>query len=61
MCFDTLLLAGESQMLEFKASFDRAIVDSPVALTNAQDGTSTKWQNFLWSSPPLSHPTGALF
>ena len=39
MCFDALLLAGESQTLEFKTSFDRATIESLVAFANAQGGT----------------------
>jgi ATP-dependent DNA helicase RecG len=34
-----LLLAGESQTLEFKASFDKATVESLVAFANSQGGT----------------------
>ena len=36
---DQLILAGESQELEFKASFDKATVESLVAFANAQGGT----------------------
>ena len=39
LAFDRLLLAGESQTLEFKASFDKATVESLVAFANAQGGT----------------------
>ena len=36
---DQLILTGESQALEFKASFDKATVESLVAFANAQGGT----------------------
>ena len=36
---DGLLLAGESQTLEFKTSFDKATVETLVAFANAQGGT----------------------
>lgn len=36
---DQLILTGESQTLEFKASFDKATVESLVAFANAQGGT----------------------
>ena len=36
---DQLILAGESQELEFNASFDNATVESLVAFANAQGGT----------------------
>jgi ATP-dependent DNA helicase RecG len=39
MSFDQLLLAGESQTLEFKTSFDKATIESLVAFANAQGGT----------------------
>jgi ATP-dependent DNA helicase RecG len=39
LAFDRLLLAGESQTLEFKASFDKATVETLVAFANAQGGT----------------------
>ena len=39
MSFDPLLLAGESQTLEFKTSFDKTTVESLVAFANAQGGT----------------------
>lgn len=39
MSFDTLLLAGESQTVEFKTSFDKTTVESLVAFANAQGGT----------------------
>ncbi len=39
MTFDQSLLAGESQTLEFKTSFDKAMVESLVAFANAQGGT----------------------
>jgi ATP-dependent DNA helicase RecG len=39
LAFDRMLLAGESQTLEFKASFDRATVETLVAFANAQGGT----------------------
>ena len=35
---DQLLLIGESQTLEFKASFDKTTVESLVAFANAQGG-----------------------
>jgi ATP-dependent DNA helicase RecG len=38
MSFDQLLLAGESQTLEFKTSFDKTTVESLVAFANAQGG-----------------------
>ena len=37
--FDRLLLAGESQTLEFKASFDKATIETLAAFANAQGGT----------------------
>ncbi|MHB1245449.1 MAG: RNA-binding domain-containing protein [Sulfuriferula sp.] len=39
MSFDPLLLAGESQTVEFKTSFDKTTVESLVAFANAQGGT----------------------
>lgn len=39
MSFDPLLLAGESQTVEFKTGFDKTTVESLVAFTNAQGGT----------------------
>ena len=36
---EPFLLAGESQTLEFKASFDKATVESLVAFANAQGAT----------------------
>lgn len=33
------LRAGESQTLEFKASFDKAAIETLVAFANAQGGT----------------------
>ncbi len=39
MTFDQSLLAGESQTLEFKTSFDKATVETLVAFANAQGGT----------------------
>ena len=39
MSFDPLFLAGESQTLEFKTSFDKTTVESLVAFANAQGGT----------------------
>jgi Putative DNA-binding domain len=39
MSFEHLLLAGESQTLEFKTSFDKATVESLVAFANTQGGT----------------------
>jgi len=39
MSFNALLLAGESQMLEFKTSFDKATIESLVAFANAKGGT----------------------
>ena len=35
----TLIAAGESQTLEFKASFDKACITTLVAFANAQGGT----------------------
>lgn len=35
----TLIAAGESQTLEFKASFDKACIATLVAFANAQGGT----------------------
>ena len=39
MSFDPLFLAGESQTVEFKTSFDKTTVESLVAFANAQGGT----------------------
>ena len=39
MSFDPLLLAGESQTVKFKTSFDKTTVESLVAFANAQGGT----------------------
>ena len=39
MLINQLLLAGESQTLEFKSSFDKATIESLVAFANAQGGT----------------------
>jgi ATP-dependent DNA helicase RecG len=39
MSFDRQWLAGESQTLEYKASFDRTAVESLVAFANAEGGT----------------------
>ena len=39
MSFDQLLFAGESQTLEYKASFDKATVESLVAFANAKGGS----------------------
>ena len=39
MNLESFLLAGESQTLEFKSSFDKATIESLVAFANAQGGT----------------------
>jgi len=44
MKINQLILAGESQTLEFKTTFDKATVESLVAFANAQGGTVLVWR-----------------
>ncbi len=62
MSFDQLLFAGESQTLEYKASFDKATVESLVAVANAKGGSvlvgvkdngEVRVQRWGHSLPPL--------
>ena len=39
MSFDPSLFAGESQVLEYKAAFDKAAVESLVAFANTKGGS----------------------
>ena len=59
-----LLLAGESQTLEFKASFDKAAIESLVAFANSQGGTvgkETDYPNVRFSIEETQGGVWAIF